>query len=126
MKALSFYPFLENTNTNTPLAIVLIVLGALCFIGAVVITVYLIVNSKKGKKIDNDVWLTALGGKDNVSSVKGVGSRLSVVLKNQELIDREKLKELGVTSILTMSDKLVLVIEGKAEEIANKLSIEEN
>ena len=43
--------------------------------------------------------------------------------KNQErdISVREKLKQLGVSNIVTMSDKLVLVVEDKAELIKGKL-----
>ena len=47
-----------------------------------------------------------------------IGSRLSVSLLDKEKIDREKLKELGVSSVLVMSNKVTLVIEDKAEQVA--------
>ena len=113
----------KKGGPNIPLFIVLIVFAALCLVGAAIIVIYMVKSGKKEKTINNETWLLALGGKENVSSIKGVGSRLSVVVNDKEKLDRQKLKELGVSSILTMSDKLVLVIEGKAENIAKKLNI---
>ena len=47
-----------------------------------------------------------------------IGSRLSLKLENNELINKDKLKELGVSSVLVMSNKVTLVIEGQAEKVA--------
>lgn len=63
--------------------------------------------------------LTCLGGIENVMSCKAVGSRLSLVLKDYNLVDEPKLKQLGVSSIIKMSNKITLVIGKEALEIAN-------
>jgi len=49
------------------------------------------------------------------------GSRLSLRVKDPQLIDQAKLKEYGVTSIITMSSKVILVIENKANKIKDEL-----
>ena len=67
----------------------------------------------------HSVVLTCLGGIENVMSCKAVGSRLSLVLKDYNLIDEPKLKQLGVSSIIKMSNKITLVIGKEALEIAN-------
>ena len=72
-------------------------------------------------KVNNDEWFIALGGKENVKEINATGSRLSLNLLDKEAIDREKLKTLGVTSVVSMSNKVTLVIEGKAEQIAETL-----
>ena len=64
-------------------------------------------------------FLTYLGGIENVMSCKAVGSRLSLVLKDYNLVDEPKLKQLGVSSIIKMSNKITLVIGKEALEIAN-------
>ena len=73
------------------------------------------------QKVNNDEWFVALGGKENIKEINATGSRLSLVLNDKESIDREKLKQLGVSSVVTMSNKVTLVIESKAEMIAEKL-----
>lgn len=105
-----------------PLPIILIVMAVVFFLAALGIVIYLIVDNKKSKKpLDGSAWLLALGNKENIKEVTANGSRLSVVLVNKEIIDREKLKELGVSSVLTMSNKITLVIEGKAGKIASTI-----
>ena len=74
------------------------------------------------KPIDDNQWLVALGDKDNIKAVTVRGSRLSVELNDDKNINRELLTELGVKSIITMSNKLILVIEKNANEIANRIS----
>lgn len=107
-------------SVNTTLIIWLVVVDVLLLL----VVVIMIIRNKVSKpkaKIDNDEWIIALGGKENVKEVTAVGSRLSLTLQDKENIDREKLKTLGVSSVLVMSNKVTLVIEGKAEKIAESL-----
>ena len=107
-------------TVNTTLIIWLIVVDVLLLLFVVI----MIIRNKVAKpksKINNDEWILALGDKDNIKEVTAIGSRLSLTLVNKEKIDREKLKTLGVSSVLVMSNKVTLVIEGKAEKIAESL-----
>ena len=117
---LSTFPLLIKEEMK-PLAVVLIVMAVVFFLAALAIVIYLIVSKKKENKDNGGVWLLALGDKENVKEVSGVGSRLTVTLEDKERINRVKLKELGVSSILVMANKVTLVIEGKAEKIAASL-----
>ena len=117
MNYLITFPLLANQIK--PLAIVLIVMAVVFFLAALGIVIYLIISKKKENQDNSGVWLLALGNKENVKEVSAVGSRLTVSLEDKEKIDRVKLKELGVSSVLVMSNKITLVIEGKAEKIAN-------
>ena len=102
-----FEIFLKNYAWVIALAIVLIIL--------VTVVVILLSNRKKGvpaKVVSTaapDEWLEALGGKDNVVDVSSTGSRLTAKLKNKDLVNRDKLTELGVSSIVMMSDKITMV-----------------
>lgn len=110
------------TNSLDTLSIVLIIIGcSLLFISATVLAIASIRKKKKAKAFSGSIWLTALGEKENIKDVSAVGSRLSVNLVDKEKIDREKLKELGVSSVLVMSNKVTLVIEGQAEAVAEAI-----
>lgn len=113
------YPLLDKTNT--PLAIALYVVGGVLLLAAIGIVIYMVVSSKKAAKGNGAIWLEALGGKDNIEDVSGVGSRVSLVLKDKEIINRDQLKTLGVSSVLTMANKIILVIEDKAQSVADKI-----
>ena len=64
-------------------------------------------------------YLEALGGADNILDKSVTGSRIAVKLKDYSLINEDKLKEVGVTGFIMMSDKLTLVFKGKAEDAFN-------
>lgn len=97
---------------------------ALLIIAIAVCLVLFLKRGKKAPKVNGGEWVEALGGNDNIVSVNAVGSRLTLVLKDKEVINRDKLKELGVSSVLVMSNKVTLVIEGQAENIASSISPE--
>ena len=96
----------------------------LAIVGLILLTILIIyilkLPSKKANKaqpINNDEWLTALGGKDNVAEINQNGSRISVNLKDDNLLDREKLTFLGVSSVVKMSNKVTLVVSKDSQKI---------
>lgn len=109
------------TDVNPNIIIWLAVLDALLLLVVVIMVIRFHVTKSPKVKVNNDEWFNALGGKENVKEINAVGSRLSLNLADKDAIDREKLKTLGVSSVVTMSNKVTLVIEGKAEKIAETL-----
>ena len=118
MKSLFNLPLLTEVN---PLPFILIGSGVLIVIVVVIVLIFLLKGKKKKTSFNGDAWTNALGSKENIKEVTAIGSRLSVSLLDKEKIDREKLKELGVSSVLVMSNKVTLVIENQAEQIANSI-----
>ena len=100
---------------------ILVVVGIIV-INLIAFMIKRILQHQKYKDVDSDQWIEALGGKDNIISIQAVGSRLSLVVKDKNLFDRQKLGDLGVSSILVMTTKLTLVIEGKATKVAETLN----
>ena len=103
---------------------------ALVLIGVIVIAVILILifNKKnyKNKKPEAEIaeksaWVIALGGEENIISSEAVSSRLVVILKDKQLLDKEALKQLGVTNFMEMSNKITLLLEDKAELVKKEL-----
>ena len=91
-----------------------IVLG---FIGLIIIAVVLLLifNRKKNKnpkfiKNVEDNFYTYLGGVDNVLEAKLNGSRFVIVLKDNTKFDKEKIKTLGVNNIISLKEKITLVL----------------
>ena len=107
-------------DSKTLLSIILPI-GGVVLIGVVVLIV-LFLKRRKGPKLVEEDWFSALGGKENIKEAIAVGSRLSLNLVDKDSINRERLKELGVSSILVMSNKVTLVIEGKAEKVASLIN----
>lgn len=114
MKSLVFFPLLVSID---PLYLTLIIVGAVIVVASIVLVILLTRRNKKNRFNDGD-WIIALGNKENIKEITATGSRLSLNLVDKEIIDREKLKKLGVSSILVMSNKVTLVIEDKAEQVA--------
>lgn len=89
--------------------------------------IFLIKNRKKAKpkkeisSASPDEWVDALGGSDNIVEVSSAGSRLSIKIKNRDLINRDALTNLGVTSIVLMSDKVTLVTNLDNQKIEENL-----
>lgn len=111
-------------DINNPLLITLFIVGGVVILIGIFLILYFLFFKKKQNKVktDNNSWFIALGNKENVTEIRGIGSRLTIKLIDKEKIDREKLKELGVTSVLVMFDKVTLVVEGQAEKIASILN----
>ena len=112
------------SDVTDRLALVLIIVGCALLVSAAVVLLVVKLRKKKANSFSSNDWLIALGDKDNIKEVMATGSRLSVVLFDKEKIDREKLKELGVSSVLVMSNKVTLVIEDKAESVAASIQKE--
>lgn len=102
---------------------------ALVLVGIIAITVVVIIllnrNSKNKKPevkvAEKSQWVEALGGSDNIVSSEAFGSRLVVVLNDKTKMNRDALKELGVTNFIEMSGKITLLLEDKAELVKREL-----
>ena len=110
----------ENTEFPWFLISLFVATGVLMIATVVVLIIFL--KKKKVVKVDNSLWIENLGGKENIESVNQVGSRINLVLKDKEAINKDNLKELGVKSVLVMSNKVTLVIENNAEDIAKAIN----
>lgn len=111
----AFNSFLSNYAFIIAIAVAAIIL--------VTVAVLLLLQFKrKNKKEDtkeisysqNEIY-EALGGKENVINHQRTGSRISLTLNDYNVIDENKLNELGVDSIIKMSNKITLIIKGDAE-----------
>ena len=118
-KAFNLPLIITDVNANIVIWVAVIDAVLLLFVLFMIIRHFVMKSPKV--KVNNDEWFIALGGKENVKEINATGSRLSLNLLDKEVIDREKLKTLGVTSVVSMSNKVTLVIEGKAEQIAETL-----
>ena len=102
---------------------------AVAVVAIILITVLVIfLTGKKNKvpvkQISNaapNEWQDALGGKDNILDIQATGSRLVAKIKNKESVNRDKLTELGVSSIVLMSDKITLVTNLDNQKIVDSM-----
>lgn len=103
----------------TPYSIVLIVLCIIAFLGAITCVIYLI--NKKSKKNSSYSLISgifeSLGGKENIKELYSKGSRLTFILYDKEKLNEPQLKNLGITSIIYMSNKTTIIIGSLAQDI---------
>lgn len=102
----------------------------LCLVVVVLIVLTIVIIFLiKGRKKDNkkpliappDEWVDALGGKENITDISATGSRLAVKLVDVNLVNREALTNLGVSSIVQMSGKLTLVTNLDNQKIVENI-----
>ena len=114
---------LLSSSINPVVIIAIAVVAALLVVGCAVLLILRSRSNKTSKaKVSDSEWIDALGGQNNILEASAIGSRLSVKLNDKEIINRDKLKELGVSSILVMSNKVTLVIEKQAEKVASAIN----
>ena len=100
------------------LAISVLVLAAIC------VVLVKILGKKRVKSLQiasKSEYFEALGGEDNYIDSSREGSRIIVHLKDYSKINKEKIKEAGVTGFIEKSDKLTLVVKDNAEEVYEKI-----
>ena len=112
-----FNAFLKNNALWIALALVAVI--------AVVVVLILVLGRKPKKTApviaEKSKWVEALGGSENIVSSEAYGSRLAVNLKDKSLMNKDALKELGVTNFIEMSNKITLLLEDKAELVKAEL-----
>lgn len=96
---------------------------AAVIIAALVVFLLLRQKGKKQKPVEvkkdysqSEIYL-ALGGKENVLTHSKAGSRISLTLKDYSKVDENKLNELGVDSVIKMSNKITLVVKGDPDSL---------
>lgn len=108
-------------NSLPAYVIGLIIGGAVIVVGIIISLIIIFSKKNKKPKVDHLKWIDALGGKENIINATAVGSRINLTLKDKDIINRDKLTEYGVKSVLVMSNKVTLVKE-KAVETANAIN----
>ena len=113
-----FNAFLKNNAIWIAIALVAIIL---------ITVVLILLLGRKNKKVDapqiaeKSKWVEALGGSENIISSEAYGSRLALQLVDKEKMNKDALKELGVTNFIEMSNKITLLLEDKAELVKKEL-----
>ena len=112
-----FNAFLKNYAWIIAVALVVVI--------AIVVVLILVLGRKTKKAVpqiaEKSKWIEALGGAENIVSSEAYGSRLAVSLVDKSLMNKEALKELGVTNFIEMSNKITLLLEDKAELVKAEL-----
>ena len=114
---------LAMPTPNPILSAALIALGVI-ILGVLIFLLIKIFGKKRVKSLpiaSKSEYFEALGGEDNYIDSSREGSRIIVHLKDYSKINKEKIKEAGVTGFIEKSDKLTLVVKDNAEEVYEKI-----
>ena len=99
----------------------LIVSGSIVSLIFFITILMIVIRKKKGanKHEEFNDLLEALGGIENIYNVTYSGSRINLNFNNKKIIDKEKIKQNGVQTIVISNDKITLVTGKQAEKIYN-------
>ncbi len=107
-----------------------VALASIAFITVIVLFIIAKVKDKKGLVVEEAhaepserslAILEALGGKENILDHSLNGSRISLSLTDYNAVKEDKLNELGVDSVIKMSNKIILVIKDDASKIYREM-----
>ncbi len=96
---------------------------AVIFLGGLLILLVRIRHkgNKSSAKVSIEDNLDAIGGRDNVIAHSLNGSRIVLVLKDYDAIDREKLKNAGAVGFVLKSDKITIVFKKDAKNVYKEM-----
>lgn len=82
---------------------------------AIAIIVFLFIRKKTKNKevVEFPDLLIALGGKENITQISQKGSRVSVLVNDKKIIDKDRVKEQGVETIVISNKKVTMVAGSK-------------
>ncbi len=119
--------FLEKGDT-LGLIIAIVLTSAILVLALVAVIVAIVKNTKKAnqrkKKIESEgrnLELIEAFGESNIKDVEMEMSRITITVKNVEIVNAEKIKELGASGVLLVGDKVKCSFKEKVEEIYNEL-----
>lgn len=101
---------------------ILLIVGIVLFVLTFIMLILVFKRRKNNTQIeDYSSLITALGDKDNINSVSFKGSRISVEVKDKKLINKEAIKVVSETIVVSNS-KITMVAGEKSESIFNYLN----
>ena len=112
-----FNDFLKNNGVFIALGV-----AALIAIAIIVVLAIHFYSNKNNSVVEESIVkpdvsiYEYLGGKENVLHHEKNGSRISLELKDDSKLDADKLKGIGVDSIIKMSNKTTLVVRNNPDE----------
>lgn len=78
--------------------------------------------SKKDFSIEINKLIQCLGGKDNIIDSEVNMSRLKVILKDMEIVDKEGIQKLGAKGIVEIDNQLKIIFGPNSKQLKKYLS----
>ena len=119
--------FLEKGDL-VGLIIAIVLTSAILVLALVAVIIAIVKNTKKAnqrKKIieseGKNLELIEAFGEANIKDVEMEMSRITITVKNVEIVNADKIKELGASGVLLVGDKVKCSFKENVEEIYNEL-----
>ncbi len=121
----------ENSKPNTDwlaqngwiITLVISIILVIAFFFVVFLLIKVRRVEHKMSTLDNsNEYIDAFGGKENILSAEAKGSRLIVKLIDFTKMDQDKLKTLGLDSLIKSTDKITFIVGQQSEVIAKELT----
>lgn len=114
----------QQFNEGLKNAAIYICFGILLLLAITIVVIVLLGRKKSSNKINygeaSNILYESLGGKDNIESYQLNGSRFSLNIKNVDLINKDKLSEIGIENSIIMSNKITLVLNEKGKKFVDE------
>ncbi|MBO7078723.1 MAG: PTS transporter subunit EIIB [Bacilli bacterium] len=119
--------FLEKGDL-VGLIIAIVLTSAILVLALIAVIVAIVKNTKKAnqrKKIieseGKNLELIEAFGEANIKDVEMEMSRITITVKNIEIVNADRIKELGASGVLLVGDKVKCSFKENVEEIYNEL-----
>ena len=119
--------FLEKGDL-VGLIIAIVLTSAILVLALIAVIIAIVKNTKKAnqrKKIieseGKNLELIEAFGEANIKNVEMEMSRITITVKNVEIVNADKIKELGASGVLLVGDKVKCSFKENVEEIYNEL-----
>lgn len=82
-----------------------------------IIAIAIIKSKNKNFKIEANKLIEYLGGRDNILNYSFTKSRLTVELKNIEIVNKEMIQKLGAQGIVEVDNQLKIILGDDAKQL---------
>lgn len=90
---------------------------AMIIIFLVIIAFAIIKSKNKNFKLEANKLVEYLGGRDNIIEYNYTKSRLKVIVKNTEKVNKEGIQKLGAQGIVEVDNQLKIILEEDARQL---------
>lgn len=100
---------------------ILALIASILLIGAIIAIIVLKTRKSRTPIVSEfPALLDALGGVNNVADINCKGSRVSVVVNDKKIIDKNKIKNEGVETIVISNKKVTMVVDSAKAILISK------
>lgn len=105
--------------------VIIVIITSICLL-SILLALFLILRLKKKKNVEVEEYpnlVLALGGKENIISTFYKGSRIGVEIKDKKQVDKDRIKQEGIDTIVVSSKKVTMVVgNDKSNKIYNYIN----